>query len=297
MQNQFLPSETTAETTPHVAPPVMSETADTTETLASTLTVTELLAQAQWKVHRRKTKYWGAFILLEVLLISPVVWAVQRLGVENLPSDSTSLLLFLVPPFCALSMMFLAAFTSAHLDTDTLARMGGPKAIPILLDSLAANASHKHRKAVFSALTVLLPQMQASDVSLLTPQHRYMLNMLLGQSHLPTWLAGAEYALALAILKAYEQVGDAKAIPIVKRLADSKPRNERQRKIQAAAEDCLPLLQAHVGGMDVAHSLLRASMPDTNAPKILLRAATADTSTNRDELLRAANVNDATPFP
>ena len=297
MQNQVLPSETTEQTTPYVAPSVMSENADTTETAASTQAVTELLAQAQRKVHRRKMKYWAMFILLEVLLLSPAMWALRYIGSQNPAAASLNPLLLFLPALCALGAVFLVSFLPSSFDTETLAKLGGSKAIPILLDSLTANASTSHRKAVLRALTALLPQMQASDAALLTSLHRYTLNVMLGQSRLPTWLAGAEYPFALALLKAYEQVGDAKAIPIVERLAKSRPRNERQRKIQEAAEDCLPLLQAHVGGLDVAQSLLRASALDNHTPNTLLRAATPETNAPHNELLRAANANDTPPFP
>jgi hypothetical protein len=292
MQNQFLPPESATETTPYVVSSIMSATGKATETTPAAQAVTDMMAQAQRKVHRRKMKYWATFIALETALIAPAIWTLLHIGHQNPPVTSLFLLLLLLPTLSALGAVFLLSLLPSSFDTETLTRMGGTKAIPILLDSLTANASSRHRKAVLRALTLLLPQMQATDAPLLTPLHRYSLNVMLRQSLLPTLLAGAEYPFALALLKAYEQVGDAKAIPIVVRLANSQPRNERQRAVQQAAADCLPSLRAHVSGVDTTQTLLRAAMPATNTPNTLLRAATATTNAPDDELLRAANPNE-----
>ena len=93
------------------------------------------------------------------------------------------------------------------------------------------------------------------------------------------------------VLKAYEQVGDADAIPLVERLARRRPRNDRQRQVQAAAEACLPLLKAHVSSKEPAKTLLRASSSNGVASDVLLRAASDDTHLSNDELLRIPQNN------
>ena len=297
MQNHFLPSETTEEITPYAVPSITPETAETTETLPDAQAVATLLAQAKRTDRQQKRRVLAVFVLFEATLMSPFVWSVLHHGYWNphlKPYSSLFTLLSLYLPFCAL---FGIAYKRNYLDMEALTRVGGSKAIPFLLESLRVSGSHENQKAVLRALIVLLPKMRASDASLLTWRHRHTLNALLRQRFFESWMNGADYSLALAILKAYEQVGDAKAIPIVERLAKYRTNSEGQRKIQEAAQECLPLLRANAGGVETTQTLLRASMPDTNTLNTLLRAATPETNAHKDDLLRAANANDAPPTP
>ena len=157
-----------------------------------------------------------------------------------------------------------------NVDLEALAQLENVSAVPMLLDALNINVTGRHRKRVTCALTTLLPLLKASDVNLLTPRHRHTLNILLA-SNSSSLLRGVDAGFTLAVLKAYEQVGDAKAIPVVKRLANSRPRNNRQREIQAAAAECLPLLRANVGEVTSTQTLLRASTRHANTPDTLLR--------------------------
>ena len=86
MQNQFLPSETSAEVTPYAVPTLnpaqeMATQVTAVEELqatASAQAVTDLLNRAQHKIHRRRRRYWTAFAVFEAicLLICTVFWGV-----------------------------------------------------------------------------------------------------------------------------------------------------------------------------------------------------------------------------
>ena len=110
-----------------------------------------------------------------------------------------------------------------------------------------------------------------------TRKHRGLLLHYLAP--LSTTMVDEEFVIA--ILKSLEQIGDAAAIPPVTRLANRKGGTDR---IQQAARDCLPLLQANVGEMDFTQTLLRAA--EFPAPDTLLRPAASAPTSREDELLR-----------
>ena len=84
------------------------------------------------------------------------------------------------------------------------------------------------------ALVNLLPRLQASDSNVLNAEQR---------GHLYAALKGTHRALVLAILKALEQVGDAKAIPFVEALAAKNDLGATNLEVRRAAKECLPYLR------------------------------------------------------
>ena len=280
MQNQFLPPEVAVETTAHVAPSDMLEPLVITEPAHNVEAVTDMLAKTQRAIRRRKFRFWAAFAVTEAVFLLPAALGFVSLASHNDLREINFFLFALLFGVAAFSVMLITLFMPVKLDMEALMKLGGTRAIPTLLDALTLKPSTGYRKSVLNVLTVLLPQMQASDASLLTPSHCRLFTVWLTHAFNSAFFRGVGSDFIVALLKAYEQVGDAKAIPIVERLANSAPRSEGQRRIQQAAQDCLPLLQAHVSGVDVTQTLLRASMPETNTPATLLRAATADVSTN-----------------
>lgn len=124
----------------------------------------------------------------------------------------------------------------------------------------------------------LLPQLQASDASLLTAKQRSILNFV---------LEGKEIALMLAVLKAYEQVGDRRALPFVQKLSVGQGMTYRNQSVQDAACTCLPFLEARIEQEQARQSLLRASDGNAASPDVLLRPAEAGVETDPQQLLRA----------
>jgi hypothetical protein len=124
----------------------------------------------------------------------------------------------------------------------------------------------------------LLPMMKASDASLLSPNQRACLNRA---------LRGKNPALILAILKAYEQVGDAGAISDVEKLAAGRGRGGRDAKIVAVAQECLPFLRQSAERQQVGAQLLRPADGNLTPSDVLLRPAMPHASTEPSgELLR-----------
>lgn len=129
-----------------------------------------------------------------------------------------------------------------------------------------------------SVLKRLLPRLTATDHDLLTSAQKHSLLILLTMRY-------DDVDLTLAILKALEQIGDEKAIPVVEELSHEPAASVNMRRVRDAANDCLPFLRARVKQAEQSQMLLRASMPD--APDTLLRAASAQPDvTPAEELLR-----------
>jgi len=188
-----------------------------------------------------------------------------------------------------------------NFDVDKLTRVGGVSAIPVLLEALNGIIASKPRKTIYHALAALLPQLKASDANLLTTGHRYFLNHVLKcevrRGSKRNFGQQVPVEFMLAILKSYEQVGDATAVPIVEMLANEKVRGFRQIRIQEAAKACLPLLQANNGAIGHAQTLLRAASKTDTAPDMLLRPASETAATYDPDLLLRATHSADTPTP
>jgi hypothetical protein len=118
--------------------------------------------------------------------------------------------------------------------------------------------------AMRSGLLRLLPRLQASDASLLNAEQRASLNRVL-----PT----NDGELILAILRAWQQVGDGEAIHAVESLASGESAlAQRSQEIQQAAQDCLPYLRLRAERERIGGSLLRASEAPITDPDTLLRS-------------------------
>ncbi len=157
-----------------------------------------------------------------------------------------------------------------------------------LCDTL--DTEDKNVRAVLAeALTRLLPRLQASDAGLLNVDQRAKLNQVLKQKR---WLK--QTGLVIAVLNAYRQVGDSKALPLVAKLAAEQDLSGRplpETSIQAAAKECLPFLQQRAEQERASQSLLRAAAAPATPSEVLLRPAQAGASTSDpQQLLRPGNL-------
>lgn len=146
----------------------------------------------------------------------------------------------------------------------------------VLLGSLGIDGAEWARRGIYQALALVLPQLQASDAGLLTSTHRIQLNQLLSMEMDSTFRYTPNLDCTLAVLKALEQVGDSHAIPRVELLVNRRPRTERQRKIQRAAQACLPLLTVNASAVEARQTLLRYSSANEMGADSLLRPVTTD---------------------
>ena len=184
--------------------------------------------------------------------------------------------------------LWIVMQSGPRFDADEIARLGGARAVSPLCVTLDAPMPVKQRRAIHKALTLLLPQMKASEANLLTPLTRTRLYSWLSLNLDGTFALYCPIDLRIATLKALEQVGDAAAIPVVERLAKRKARTRSRTLVRQAAIDCLPMLRANCGEVEAARTLLRASQPETTDPKTLLRPASGAGQTDNAELLRGA---------
>lgn len=165
--------------------------------------------------------------------------------------------------------------------------------------SIASRQDWYVRKVVRAALTRLLPRLKASDTARLTGKHWDTLHRELQTEDAP---------LLLAILKALEQVADARSLPHVEKLvhrceAMANVRNplrliqrlfpdkERMlpaewRQVGEAAEVCREILQVRYEEREMEQSLLRPSEAFVAPSEELLRPAAEANSTPQEQLLR-----------
>jgi len=151
------------------------------------------------------------------------------------------------------------------------------------LIEIAALEEGNANKMAAQLLTRLLPRFRASDAKLLTDgQHAALLRTLNRANATPEYF--------VAVLKALEQIGDARALPVVESLATGRRATSAPRRVQAAAQDCLPFLRIRCDQQRASQTLLRASDAAGMQPDTLLRPAQGVGPTEATELLRAGSV-------
>ncbi|HZP81684.1 MAG TPA: hypothetical protein VFB21_08610 [Chthonomonadaceae bacterium] len=175
----------------------------------------------------------------------------------------------------------VTAFQARKRVAERLARFDDLRIVGPLAEMLEA-PDMRARPDVVSALTTLLPRLQASDAALLDTEQRACLCRILTSSE------RALTDLKIAILRAFEQVGDSRALPLVERLAEGPGRTERQRRIRSAAKHCLPFLQERAAQEPFRQTLLRASLAAGVASDTLLRPAAPGVDAAAQHLLRAS---------
>lgn len=135
-----------------------------------------------------------------------------------------------------------------------------------------------HRAAVLG-LTRLLPRLRPEDRGLLTTAQ---------WNNIIKALKTGDTEFTLAVLKAWEQVGDYRALPHVRRIAHGLALTESARRVRDAAQSCLIVLEARVAEEMAPQVLLRASCATTWTSETLLRPADGVSLTDPRELLRVA---------
>lgn len=128
----------------------------------------------------------------------------------------------------------------------------------------------KSSRAAETSLIQLLPTVRPGDEHILSPQCRMTLNH---------WLLEATYApLVLAILSAWEQVGDQAAARLVERLSHGEGVLGGDFSIRHAAAEALPAVRDAANRTATAETLLRATSADESATALLRPASSAESS-------------------
>ncbi len=252
--------------------------------------VHEWLVRTQFKARHDKTMFWGGFIFLQALVCVPICMSAVVPLMRNGHFTYLALAMMFAPAIGISALALRFAFKKPDWNAEELARIGGVQAVGPLIELLSAPKLPKELKPLYQALTDLLPQMKVSDAGLLCSDQRKVLYPLLrNDSGVYAAFPDLFLAFRLAILKALEQVGDADAIPIVQSLATRKARTPGEIAVQAAALECLPLLQINSGHVEATKLLLRASSTEAAAPSTLLRSGQSSPVVDSDQLLHASH--------
>lgn len=178
--------------------------------------------------------------------------------------------------------------------SQTLVSLDDVHTVGPLIDALKLDDSKTHQ-AVVDALTALLPRLRTEEAHLLNAEQRTHLCRHLSKGsnslarntgpHLQVAAAKA-VAFRVAILQAFAQVGDSRALPTVERLAQQLAKTAAQKRIQEEAIACLPALCLRAEQERDTRTLLRAAAASDAGAKTLLRAARGDQETAPEQLLR-----------
>lgn len=130
-----------------------------------------------------------------------------------------------------------------------------------------------------AALKRILPRVRPEQASLLTERQKSMLLVLLSMPYI-------DVELTLCTLSALSQIGDARALSTVQRLADANAITPKTRKVRDAARACLEHIRLRVELARQSQTLLRASCLDPDPPEQLLRPMITYPTTPPEQLLR-----------
>ncbi|MCW3055027.1 MAG: hypothetical protein JWN14_4197 [Chthonomonadales bacterium] len=168
--------------------------------------------------------------------------------------------------------------------------------VGLLVDALTMRYENINQ-TVMDALIELLPRLQANDADLLNAEQRARLSSILSKSNIAKRSVTDHRAstqaiysrlisFRVAILQAFEHVGDSSALPIVEKLTRQEAKTVEQRRIQEAAQECLQALRLRVQQERDPKTLLRAAGSANTETETLLRAATNTQETPPEQLLR-----------
>lgn len=162
--------------------------------------------------------------------------------------------------------------------------------VGLLVDIWNGNAALKYdpqtRDAAQEALTRLLPCLRAEDAGLLNETHRAQLRNVLVPSYNRSGGKSTPRGFQLAVIQAFDQIGDWKSVSSVEQLT-----REDDSRVREAARRCAAHLRQLEQHGIAGEVLLRASAaPMETKPETLLRPA-AGTGTGEDpeQLVRAAS--------
>lgn len=268
----------------------------------------ELESEFQKAKRRLQTQIWLLALLNGVIWI-PVLIGTWQGWLTNTMAWGLIYILF----FCVQlsSLPIQTRITSGKLlpTLEKASHVQDTRLVGILLDTHPL-APANHRQYI-RLLTRLLPQMKASEAKQLTAKQRKELYKALPLSE--GWeeyftnarpkrqtffsrllsrpdvdVVNDEYVdLIVALLGALEQIGDRAALPIVEQLAALPVSTPEGRRVQKAAQECLPALQLLVEERRTEEELLRPAEAEEARANELLRASRSGTDTEPTELLRA----------
>ena len=237
--------------------------------------VTPMDAQQDWQYlipalrHQQRSK--DILAILSILTVFPFITSIGQtlFWLCRFPGDYFHpVLCFLVttPMTC---VMYLYMNRTEQQYTHTLQRLvdykDGRLVGPLVEQLSRFQASHF--VIIAHMLIELLPRLKLDEYELLDKRQRARLFELLEYPTLSEDKFACDEALALAVLKALEQVGSKEAIHPV----ESAARMHENGKVREAARHCLPFLQERAGQHLSRQILLRpADKHDTRTAELLI---------------------------
>ena len=162
------------------------------------------------------------------------------------------------------------------------------------LTSLASITSPTEQyELVRESLFLSLPKLTESDARLLNSKHfAWLRRQFVVYSH---YHSIRQNDFQVVILKAYERIGGASELDLVKRIATSRDVDfatyDYHPKVVQAARECLPHLQNRILELKEKRSLLRPASVAELPEESLLRPAVTEIDTEPEKLLRPADTH------
>lgn len=157
----------------------------------------------------------------------------------------------------------------------------GPLADALEFDEDGIVLFPETQKAAQRGLARLLPRLRPEDRPLLNDHH---------WTNIIKTLQAGDTEFALSVLKAWEQVGDGRALLHVRRMAHGMALTESAKRVREAAQYCLKILEARIAEETAPKTLLRPSCANDWTPETLLRPVVGSGSTMHvKELLRGVS--------
>lgn len=251
------------------------------QTAQTTYSVNRLRTLLQQEQRKRKTAWiaWlglmGGYCLLMECLES---W----LGQQNLPVQMLFWLLgwliVLGPSILQFALNRNQTFLRASGWEDK--RLVGPL-VDAYVHPPKLSYGKQERRIIQEALTRALSRMTAQDVSLLTELQRIDLQSILKNGGYIGWEKYHHPELMAAAIWAFTRIADPRCLPQVQELA----RHAKKEQVRAAAQACLPTLQALNEQAQAGDTLLRAANTPMDS---LLRPVQSGSIEGTQQLLRAS---------
>ncbi len=168
----------------------------------------------------------------------------------------------------------------------TIFEHGDIRAIGPMIDLMSMESKTGEGLYVVAYLVQTLPKLKASDAHLINPAQLAALH-----KYLTTKTPKSSSELAMAILKALQQVGNAQSVKTVEDLSEGAGLAWNYPEIRRAAIECLPYLRERERQLMASQTLLRGATMPEGSSKDLLRPAASHSEDPPELLLRASGTN------
>lgn len=224
--------------------------------------------------NRTKRRRWGVVVVC--LYMGALITVAATGHSENLGA------------FGGMTSTLFALFAATQIQKDAarvLAKYDDKRGVGRLAEALEYQDKAVTAEAE-AALVRLLPGLLATDHGLLTPDQRRCLDRAL--------VKHGKSELAMAILDAYEQVGDPDSVAVVERLASGEIRKATSAVVNRAA-GVLPAMRVRAEAVRAAQTLLRP-VEEVGAD-VLLRPVEAGPTAPVETLVRPVDAEECVAIP